>query len=172
MRVVILMRHGKSDWTPLGVSDFNRPLSERGIREALAQAQALLKEGYRPDLILSSPALRAWHTAHLVAQASSLPHAAVQPNIGFYEEDPQAVYLALDSLPNRFDTVVFVGHNPLWSQLASQWSGENIELATSELVVFALEGVPLALRSGSATCGARDRRLGIGALHLDRDRGR
>ena len=142
MRVVILMRHGKSDWSPIGVSDFNRPLSERGIREALSQAQALLKEGYRPDLILTSPALRAWHTAHLVAQVSSLPHTAVQPHIGFYEEEAQAIYFALDSLPQQCSAVALVGHNPLWSELASRWSGENVELATSELVVFSLEGTP------------------------------
>lgn len=142
MRVVVLMRHGKSDWAPLGVSDFNRPLSERGIREALAQAQALLREGYRPDLILTSPAIRAWHTAHLVAQVSSLAHTAVQPYMGFYEEERQAVYLALDGLAEHLSTVVLVGHNPLWSELASQWSGEQMELATSELVVFSLEGTP------------------------------
>ncbi len=140
MKVVVLVRHGKSDWDPLGVSDFNRPLSERGIRDVLLQGQALLKEGYRPDYILTSPAIRAWHTAHLLAQTSSLSHEAVKPEMGFYREDRNAVEAALRQLPETFSTVLLVGHNPLWSELASAWSGESLELATSEMVGWTWEG--------------------------------
>lgn len=141
MKVLLLMRHGKSDWDPVGVSDFNRPLSERGIRDSLIQATALLKEGYRPDRILSSPAIRAWHTAHLLAQVTSLPHEAVLPEMGFYREDRIAVETALQQLPENIDTVALVGHNPLWSVLASEWAGESIELSTAEIIGFRWQGL-------------------------------
>jgi len=140
MKVIVLVRHGKSDWDSLGVSDFNRPLSERGIRDVLLQGQALLKEGYRPDWIFASPAIRAWHTAHLLAQTSSLSHEAVRPEMGFYREDRYAVETALRQLSEEVSTVLLVGHNPLWSELASAWSGESIELATSEMVGWGWEG--------------------------------
>lgn len=140
VKVVALLRHGKSDWEPLGVSDFNRPLSERGIRDILQQGQALLKTGYRPDRILSSPAIRAWHTAHLLAQVVSLPHEAVQSEIGFYREDEGSIEATLQVLSDDIATVVLVGHNPLWSEIASRWAGESIELATSELIAFGWEG--------------------------------
>lgn len=140
MKVVVLMRHGKSDWDLPGVSDFNRPLSERGLRDVLLQGKALLKAGYRPDCILTSPAIRAWHTAHLLAQVCSLPHEAVQPEIGFYREDRQAVETALALLPEEKSTALLVGHNPLWSELASAWSSESIELSTSEMVGWGWEG--------------------------------
>jgi len=140
VKVLLLMRHGKSDWDPVGVSDFNRPLSEKGIRDTLTQATALLKEGYRPDRILTSPAIRAWHTAHLLAQVTSLPHEAVWPEMGFYREEAAAVELALQQLPEAIETVALVGHNPLWSRLASQWAGEPIELSTAEIIAFRWEG--------------------------------
>ncbi|MCX7605986.1 MAG: histidine phosphatase family protein, partial [Bacteroidia bacterium] len=140
MKVIFLMRHGKSDWEPAGVSDFNRPLSERGIRDVLTQGQALLKEGYRPAKIFTSPAIRAWQTAHLLAQMTSLPHEAVQPEMGFYREESDAVYASLTALPEGLETIALVGHNPLWSFLASQWSGESIEMATSEIIAFGFDG--------------------------------
>ncbi|MCS7189052.1 MAG: histidine phosphatase family protein [Bacteroidia bacterium] len=140
MRLILLMRHGKSDWDFAGVSDFNRPLSEKGIQDVLRQGQALLKTGYRPDRILSSPAIRAWHTAHLMAQVTSLPHEAVQAEAGFYREEVDAIYHALQSLPQSVSTVLLVGHNPLWSELASKWAQSSFELSTSEIVGFGYEG--------------------------------
>lgn len=134
------MRHGKSDWSEGGVSDFNRPLSERGIRDVLHQGQQLLREGYRPDRILSSPAIRAWHTAHLLAQVCSLPHEAVEGIMDFYRERDDAILEALRALPSEVQAVALVGHNPLWSHLASRWKGETLELSTAEIIGFSWRG--------------------------------
>lgn len=136
MKRLILLRHAKSDWDPEGVSDFNRPLSSRGIREALASAHNLLKAGYRPDLIWSSPAIRAWHTAHLFAQVCSVPHAAVQPILGFYEGETSVLLDLVREIDPKWDTVLWVGHNPIWSMLATRWAGYSVELATSEACVL------------------------------------
>ncbi len=138
MKVLIFFRHGKSDWSAEGASDFNRPLNSRGIRETLEQAQRLLREGYRPDGILSSPAIRAWHTAHLVAQVASLPHSHVLPIHEFYEGDKQAIYAAISGLSEAWKVVVLVGHNPVWSEIASEWLGRSIELRTAEAAGFSL----------------------------------
>jgi len=138
MKVVIFFRHGKSDWDAEGASDFNRPLTSRGIRETLEQAQRLLKEGYRPDGILSSPAIRAWHTAHLIAQATSLPHNRVKPIQDLYEGNREAVYQAIADLPESWQMVVLVGHNPTWSEIASVWLGRSIELRTAEALGVSL----------------------------------
>ncbi|MCS7161951.1 MAG: histidine phosphatase family protein [Bacteroidia bacterium] len=149
MGIILLMRHGKSDWEPEGVSDFNRPLSLRGIRDVLAQGQALLRQGYRPDFILSSPAIRAWHTAHLLAQICSLPHEKVEPHFAFYTETLEGVTAALRSLPETCSTVALIGHNPLWSELASRWAGKSIELSTAEIVGFHWEGNWASFPAGS-----------------------
>ncbi len=138
MKVVILFRHGKSDWSAEGASDFNRPLNSRGIRETLQQAQHLLREGYRPDGILSSPAIRAWHTAHLIAQGTSLPHSQVLPVHEFYEGTKKAIYEAISELSEAWKVVILVGHNPLWSEVASEWLGHAIELRTAEAAGLSL----------------------------------
>lgn len=140
MKVILLIRHAKSDWSGEGLSDFNRPISERGIRDILQQANALLRQGYRPEVILSSPAIRAWQTAHLVAQVTSLPHQWVQAMIAFYWDDSGAIYEAVRQLPDKLNTVALIGHNPLWSELASRWRGEVVEMATADIVGFGWSG--------------------------------
>lgn len=140
MKVILLIRHAKSDWSENGLSDFNRPISEKGLRDAMQQANALLRQGYRPDVILSSPAIRAWQTAHLIAQVTSLPHQWVRPLIAFYWDDIEAIYEAVRELPDKLNTVALVGHNPLWSDAASRWRGEVTEMATSDIVGFSWNG--------------------------------
>lgn len=140
MKVILLIRHAKSDWSENGLSDFNRPISEKGLRDAMQQANALLRQGYRPDVILSSPAIRAWQTAHLIAQVTSLPHQWVRPLIAFYWDDIEAIYEAVRELPDKLNTVALVGHNPLWSDAASRWRGEVMEMATSDIVGFSWNG--------------------------------
>jgi len=62
-RELLLLRHGKSDWNS-GVTDFRRPLKDRGKRGAQRMGTWLWQQDLRPDLILSSPAERALTTAH------------------------------------------------------------------------------------------------------------
>ncbi|MEN3041514.1 MAG: histidine phosphatase family protein [Bacteroidia bacterium] len=140
MRIILLMRHAKSDWSANALSDFNRPISEKGLKDALHQAHALLREGHRPDIILSSPAIRAWQTAHILAQVTSLPHEWVRPVMAFYWEEENAIYEALSELPDKIHTVALVGHNPLWSNIASRWRGESVEMATADIIAFAWNG--------------------------------
>ncbi|MCX8111608.1 MAG: histidine phosphatase family protein [Bacteroidia bacterium] len=140
MKVILLIRHAKSDWSTETLSDFNRPISEKGLRDALHQSTVLLRQGYRPDIILSSPAIRAWQTAHILAQVTSLPHQWVRGVMAFYWEDPEAIYEAVRELPEKANTVGLVGHNPLWSEVASRWRGEAMEMATTDIVGFAWNG--------------------------------
>ena len=56
------MRHAKSDWGQ-GVSDFDRPLNERGEEAAEKMGKLLLDEGAVPDHIICSGAQRARDTA-------------------------------------------------------------------------------------------------------------
>ncbi|MCS7153646.1 MAG: histidine phosphatase family protein [Bacteroidia bacterium] len=141
MKVILLIRHAKSDWNTDVLSDFNRPLSEKGVRDALQQAYALLKQGYRPELILSSPAIRAWQTAHLVAQVVSLPHQWVRSEGAFYWDDIESIYEIVRQIPEKVSVIGLVGHNPLWSDIASRWRGEVMEMATAEIVGFGWRGL-------------------------------
>ncbi len=59
MKVLGLFRHAKSDWGNPGLDDHDRPLNDRGVRDAPRMARGLAETGFRPEVILSSTALRA-----------------------------------------------------------------------------------------------------------------
>ena len=68
MKTVIMVRHAKSSWEEQGVSDFDRPLNNRGKRDAPEMAQRLKKRNIPIDHFISSPAKRAKKTSELFAE--------------------------------------------------------------------------------------------------------
>ncbi|MDE0250203.1 MAG: histidine phosphatase family protein, partial [Gammaproteobacteria bacterium] len=67
-RSLTLVRHAKSSWADAGLTDFERPLNRRGLRDAPMMGQRLARAGYQADAIISSPAVRAATTADLIAE--------------------------------------------------------------------------------------------------------
>src|SRR5437016_2264034 len=67
MKTLFLVRHAKSDKDDPTLADRDRPLADRGEKEAPKMGKRLAKRGAQPDLLVSSPALRALSTAQLIA---------------------------------------------------------------------------------------------------------
>ena len=68
MKTLFLIRHAKSSWDDTALPDKDRPLADRGRRDAPKMGKRLAKRDVKPDLILSSPARRALTTAEIVAK--------------------------------------------------------------------------------------------------------
>ena len=84
MKKLLLIRHAKSSWDSASIKDFDRPLNERGMRDAEAMSQRLRKKITNIDVFISSPALRAISTAKKFAQAFGKKISAVVPEQQFY----------------------------------------------------------------------------------------
>ena len=70
MKRLLLLRHAKSAW-PDGVEDHDRPLSDRGRRDAPRMGAYIAAAGLRPDFALVSSARRTQETWALVAPATA-----------------------------------------------------------------------------------------------------
>src|SRR5205085_6869527 len=68
MKTLFLIRHAKSSWDDTALPDKDRPLGDRGRRDAPKMGKRLAKRDVKPDLILSSPATRALKTAEIIAK--------------------------------------------------------------------------------------------------------
>ena len=68
MKTLFLVRHAKSSRDDPSLPDRDRPLDDRGKRDAPTMGKRLAKRDVKPDLLLSSPALRALTTAQLMAE--------------------------------------------------------------------------------------------------------
>ena len=68
MKTLFLIRHAKSSWDDTALPDKDRPLNDRGRRDAPKMGERLAKRDVKPSLILSSPAVRALRTAEIIAK--------------------------------------------------------------------------------------------------------
>jgi phosphohistidine phosphatase len=119
MKTLTILRHAKSSWSKAGLPDHERPLNRRGERDAPEAGVRINDAGIRPSLIMSSPAVRAWTTAKIVARAISYP-------IEFLHREPELYLANLDRLldlfarqDNAFNSVMVVGHNPSLTEFAN-----------------------------------------------------
>jgi phosphohistidine phosphatase len=119
MKILTLVRHAKSSWNHPDLTDRQRPLNARGERDAPDMGQRIVAHGIRPSLIITSPAIRAWTTARIIASEIGYPTEFLQ------REDP--LYLAsLDDLLGAvvaqdvgFNSLMVVGHNPGLTEFAN-----------------------------------------------------
>nr|VFK56233.1 MAG: phosphohistidine phosphatase [Candidatus Kentron sp. TC] len=110
-RELLFLRHAKSDWRVAG-SDFERPLSKRGRRDAPRVGRWLHRQGLRPDLVISSPALRARQTALDVCKAFGIGENRIGWEARVYDASLQTLWRVLTECNRRADRVLLVGHNP------------------------------------------------------------
>lgn len=135
--VLILLRHAKSDWSG-HESDHDRPLAQRGRRQAPHAGRWLAANVASIDLAVVSTATRARATWDLVADELE------QPPRTRYDDDAYAASVAglLDivrSLDEALGTVVLVGHNPGIEALAEKLTGSSVPMPTSALAVIELD---------------------------------
>ena len=112
MRMLYLMRHAKSDWHSADISDFDRPLNQRGASDAARMGRWLQQEKISPSLILSSPAQRAKQTALAVVDELEMNPEQIQFNKDLYLADRPTLLKILHSVPDTTDSVLLVAHNP------------------------------------------------------------
>ncbi|MBK8557214.1 MAG: histidine phosphatase family protein [Lewinellaceae bacterium] len=122
MRSVFLIRHAKSSWDHAGLRDFDRPLNDRGERDAPRMGSLLAGLGFQPDFLISSPAKRAYTTACYFAKAFSIPETDIVREEGIYEASVQDILKLIASLPDAAHKVFLFGHNPTLTDVANEFS--------------------------------------------------
>ena len=118
MKTLILVRHAKSSWDNPDLADFERTLNKRGHRDASFMADVLAKHNIKPDLIITSPAVRALTTAQYFADALSYDKDRIITKELIYDRGPRQILFMLNELNNSENCVILFGHNPDLSSLS------------------------------------------------------
>lgn len=121
MTSLALVRHAKSDWGDPGLDDHDRPLNERGLRDAPAAAQRLIESGFTADAVLASTALRARTTAQFFSDALGVSLELRDELYG-----ASARTLMATAASRGVSRVVIVAHDPGMTVLAGALSGDRI----------------------------------------------
>ena len=112
MKTVYLIRHAKSSWEDESLSDFDRPLNERGKTDAPRMGKRLKERNLTPDLLLSSPAKRAFSTAKRIAEVLGYAKEKIKTDQTLYHADEDEILGVIRSVSDKNNCIFLFGHNP------------------------------------------------------------
>lgn len=139
-RKIILIRHGKAAPMETFKKDIDRVLQERGVNDGYKVGYKLVEDGIKPDIILTSPAARASHTALILARAMRIGNGITKVVDSLYHCTADSIMDDILSLPDSLTTVFVVAHNPGITDLAYHLSrGATTFLPTTGTAVIEFE---------------------------------
>ncbi|MBB5352166.1 phosphohistidine phosphatase [Haloferula luteola] len=115
---LILLRHGKAE-DHRSEGDFDRRLVDKGMRQARRAARLLGGLDRLPEVVLSSPRIRAKETAEHFCDEVGLGAPVIQSwlDCGMNPEEAMRELAAF----SEFERVMIVGHEPDFSMLVESW---------------------------------------------------
>lgn len=136
-KLLLILRHAKSSWEFEELSDHDRPLNNRGRRDAPLMGRKLLKEQLVPQIIISSSAVRAHSTAKKVAKACGYEdEILIDPAL--YGSGYSDYLNVLINQEDKHDIIMLVGHNPISEQLVEVLTGEIVTMPTCAIACISL----------------------------------
>ena len=130
-----LLRHAQAESIDATAEDLERELTHRGTIQAQEIAKRIVRLGLTPNLLLVSPAVRAWATAEVVAATCELDDKQVICARELYLAAPETLWEVLLRHAGTLGHVMICGHNPGLSHIASRFgpAPQARELATGGL---------------------------------------
>lgn len=127
MKTLILVRHAKSSWDLSGVDDIDRPLNERGKKDAEEMAKRIKEKGLDIDLLISSPAKRARKTAKYFAEELKFDKDETEIKNKLYPASVTAFLEVVHEIEDKHKAVMLVSHNPAITEFANTLTNVHID---------------------------------------------
>ena len=127
MKSLLLIRHAKSSWDDFSVNDIDRPLNDRGKRDAHAMAKRLLDKDITIDAFIASPAKRARKTAEMFLKE----YKEKKDHIIFFDElymaAPSVFFNVISKTDDHFKTLAVFSHNEGITDFANSLTDTKID---------------------------------------------
>ncbi|WER49751.1 histidine phosphatase family protein [Cupriavidus sp. WKF15] len=136
MKTLFLVRHAKASHDDPSLPDRERPLEDRGRHDAPEMGKRLADRKVKPDLLMSSPALRALTTAQLVADEIGYERKDIVVDDRLYASSAADLLAVVHELDNTLGSVMLFGHNPEFTDLAHRLSAEITDMPTCAVAKF------------------------------------
>lgn len=136
MKLLLVMRHGKSSWKDSSLPDTERPLKKRGRKDSARIGSLMKKQDLTPDIILCSSAKRAKQTAKIFMKALEY-QGDIEYVDSFYMAEPETYFATLRSLAD-VGSVMLIGHNPGLETMVQILTDEIRSLPTAALAIIEL----------------------------------
>ena len=137
MKTLYILRHAKSSWEFNELSDHDRPLNKRGRSDAPLMGQELSARGVQPNLIVSSPAVRALTTATLAGKEMGYDPDDIAVDERIYGAGKEDLLEVVQGVSDDVDYLMLVGHNEAITEFANLLAPERISsLPTAGVVAL------------------------------------
>lgn len=154
MKILYIIRHAKSSWENPKLSDFDRPLNERGKQSIKVMGNFLKKNSENFDAVVSSPAVRALKTAKRICKAVEFKKENIRKDPSIYHASTGQLLLEICRTEDRHGSLALFGHNPGLTDLINYLTDKSIgNLPTCGVAKIAFELESWAeITKGSGEC--------------------
>ena len=148
MKEIFVLRHAKSSWDNVNLSDHDRPLANRGIKDAAKLCAFVKKRGHKLDKVLCSTAKRAKETYDLIADGFNYEIDKTTFTDKLYFGDVTDIIRDLRELDESLNSILIVGHNPTLHHLVELLTNEQIDrFTTCNLAIISQDDEWITLNS-------------------------
>ena len=143
MKNIILIRHAKSSWDYPDKDDFERPLNNRGEKDAPEMGKRLKARKLTPDVVLTSPAIRAFSTCKVITRILGVDPTKIISDKRLYHATEDTLLKVIRELKDHpkddEENILLFGHNPGLTDFANRLMNGNIEnIPTCGIVAITL----------------------------------
>jgi len=141
-KTLVLIRHGKSDWSLDDLPDYDRPLKSRGYQDAYKMAERLRTYSNPPQIIYTSPANRALYTSIIFSRVLFNEFNRIEIKKEIYLASSDQILNVIQKCDNRVQSIAIFSHNPGITDLSNhflQWNIDNIPTSGFVRLVFNTE---------------------------------
>lgn len=146
-KTVTLIRHAKAEQAGKGMSDIDRPLKQKGEKQAARLGLWLKASDFHPDLIWSSPAVRTHMSARIILDYINAPLSSLRVRKKLYLADASDIFTLIHKASPEIKHLALVGHNPGIADLIDLLSSDKhpefppATICTIDFAVSSWEGV-------------------------------
>ena len=125
-KTLFLLRHAHAMEKGVGQKDIDRELDSIGLQNSTRMGINFSNKSLQFDMIMSSPASRAFQTASLIAEQIKYEPARIHKNDEIFEASVRTLLQVVNRFKADWDSVLLVGHNPSITYLAEYLTGAEI----------------------------------------------
>jgi len=138
MKTLYVVRHAKSSWK-FDVIDHERPLNDRGLDDAPKVAAHVASTMSKPDLMMSSDAMRAKTTSFFFAKAYQIPEEEIILDYKLYDFEGRDLVEVIRNCEDEIDCLMIFGHNNAMTNFVNTYGSvfmDNIPTCGFTAIVF------------------------------------
>jgi len=139
-KTLYLIRHSKADFPSDGITDFERPLTQKGVSDSHRVALKLFSKKVEWDVVISSPAFRAINTAIIFSKEVGFPVSEIKLNENLYESGIRDYLEVVNAIKDKAQSAAIFGHNETISEFATYLTGKIADFPTSGVVIITFSG--------------------------------